>query len=931
MAKIFLALLFFMPLLLFQTEKSSAAEKIFPFKYQVKRLNNGLTIIMVPLPYPGLVAYYSVVRTGSRDEWEPGHSGFAHFFEHMMFRGTEKYPSHVYDRIVTEIGADANAYTTYDYTCYHLVFGRDDLEKVMELESDRFQNLSYGEEAFKTEAGAVYGEYLKGRTNPWSVLLEKLHDTAFDKHTYKHTVIGFKKDIEAMPGMYGYSKTFFQRYYRPESVAILITGDFDPEEAGQLAKKYYGGWESGYVEPRITPEPPQEKGRQANVSYPGETLPILSLSYKGPAFSPKEKDPAACQLLGELAFGENSDLFKKLVLEEQKVESIDADFSLFRDPGLLSIFSMVKKEEDIPYVEEEIEKTIEAFQKKPVEKERLEKEKKRKKYSFLMNLDTTERIASSLARIIALTGGIDAIEDLYQRYEEITPADILAAFRKYFRPESQTNVVLKGKGTSSQSPEPKGETVPAVLLPVKDDPSIVFRIWFKVGSQNDPPGKEGLCSLAAAMLTRGGTRSRSYDEILSRLYPLAAAYAAQVDREMTVIAGRVHEHNLAEFYGLLREALLEPGFREEDFKRLKDNALNELENKLRYANDEELGKAALYHFIFQRTRYAHPETGLVQSVRSISLEDVRKFYEEHFTRNNVVAGLGGCYTDGFVGRVCSDLASLPDGKPVEASPPEPESIDGLDVLIVEKECNATAISLGFPIDVLRGSRDFYALFLANSWFGEHRNSFSHLYQVIREARGLNYGDYSYIECFPEGGFRQFPPQNVARRRQIFEIWIRPVPNEARLFSLRAALRELHELVDKGMTPEAFELAKNFLKKYSLHFAPTTSAQLGYKMDDLFYGLAESHLENFAKRIDSLTLDEVNSAIRKHLKNRNLKVVFVTNEGEALKKELLENAPSPITYKTPKSGDVLAEDKEIERYPIPVRRVTIVQGKTIFEK
>ena len=189
-----------------------ASAKVFPYPYQTHTLDNGLKVYLIPMPSQGLCAYYSVGRTGSRDEGEPGHSGFAHFFEHMMFRGTEKYPAQAYDDLVTSMGADANAYTTDDYTCYHLAFSTPDLAKVIEIESDRFQHLSYAEPDFQTESGAVYGEYRKNKTQPFGVLEEKIKDTAYDVHTYKHTTIGFEKDIAAMPTMYDYSKGFFQRF-----------------------------------------------------------------------------------------------------------------------------------------------------------------------------------------------------------------------------------------------------------------------------------------------------------------------------------------------------------------------------------------------------------------------------------------------------------------------------------------------------------------------------------------------------------------------------------------------------------------------------------------------------------------------------------------------------------------------------------------------
>lgn len=471
-----------------------------------------------------------------------------------------------------------------------------------------------------------------------------------------------------------------------------------------------------------------------------------------------------------------------------------------------------------------------------------------------------------------------------------------------------------------------------VLYPVKDDPTTSFRLWFKVGAQNDPPGKAGLAALTASMITKGATRKHSYEEILDMLYPLAASINSQVDKEMTVIYGRTHQDNLDKFYAILKEVVMEPAFREDDFNRLQSDMLNYLEKTLRYSDDEELGKEVLSEFIFRDTPYAHIEEGHVSSLKSLTVEDVKTFYQEHYTQANLVIGLGGGYADDFVSKVESDFQSLPPGSSKTPTKPEVDPIQGIQVEIIEKNANATAISFGFPIDVVRGSRDFYALALANSWLGEHRNSSSHLYQVIRETRGLNYGDYSYIEHFPHGGRRQFPPPNVARRQQIFQVWIRPVPNRAKLFAFRAALREVHNLVDEGMTPEQFNLTREFLKNYILHYAPTTMMKLGYAMDDVFYGINGSHLKKFREMLDRLTLRDVNAAIQKHLQYQNLKVVFVTNNPQQLKDALVNNTPSPIEYETPKPAEVLQEDKEIAVYPLKVKaeNVKIIPVDKVFE-
>lgn len=472
-----------------------------------------------------------------------------------------------------------------------------------------------------------------------------------------------------------------------------------------------------------------------------------------------------------------------------------------------------------------------------------------------------------------------------------------------------------------------------VLLNVPDDPTVSFRILFNVGSQNDPPGKEGLAALTATLITEGSTLKRSYEEVLEALYPMAASISEQVDKEMTVFSGRTHVDNLDPYYALFREVLLEPAFTEDDFSRVKNDYLNYVRTSLRYSQDEELGKEVLYEFVFEGTPYAHNEDGHVASLESITVEDVKQFYQTHYTSDNVVIGLGGGFDGGFSRRVKADFQALPAGVPVQVAAPQPAAIQGMHVKIVEKNAASSAISFGFPIAVQRGSREFYALAMATSWLGEHRSGFSHLFDVIREKRGLNYGDYAYIEHFPLGYRRQFPPPNVARRQQIFQIWIRPVPHHARVFAFRAAMRELEDIVENGMTAEEFELTRKFLKGYILHYAPTTTMKLGYALDDKFYGIGEGgHWAKFARMLDELTREEVNAALKKHLNFSNIKVVYITNEAEALKNVLVSNDPTPITYESEMPEEILEEDKEIGAYPLAIKpeNVTIVKVEEMFE-
>ncbi|MDX1673919.1 MAG: pitrilysin family protein, partial [Longimicrobiales bacterium] len=290
-------------------------DAIFPYDYEKVVLDNGFTAYLIDGGAPDQIAYVSMVRTGARDEVEEGRTGYAHFFEHMMFRGTEKYPN--YDEVTASMGAARNAFTSSDMTVYYLVVASDYLEQVMDLESDRFRNLAYDEAEFRTEAGAILGEYSQGKLSPFRYLDEAVRATAFDVHTYEHTTIGFEEDIRAMPEGYEYSLSFYDRFYRPENVVLVLAGDFDTDRARELVEEYYGDWEPGYVAPEIQPEPEQMAARDSVVEYPARTLPILSINYKAPAWSATDTMAVALEVLGRAAFGSNSDLYRELVIDER--------------------------------------------------------------------------------------------------------------------------------------------------------------------------------------------------------------------------------------------------------------------------------------------------------------------------------------------------------------------------------------------------------------------------------------------------------------------------------------------------------------------------------------------------------------------------------------------------------------------------------------
>jgi zinc protease len=425
-------------------------EKIFPLPIRQTTLDNGLAVLSVPFDSPGIIAYYTVVRTGSRNEVEKGLSGFAHFFEHMMFRGTDRYPQEKYTEVLKELGADSNAFTSDDWTCYHITVPASALAKVVEIEADRFRNLKYDEPAFQKEARAVLGEYNKSASSPFLLLNEAMQDAAYTTHTYKHTTIGFLADVKDMPNQYAYSKTFFDRWYRPENCTIIVAGDVDHERLLKLVRPAYGDWPRGRASVTIMAEPPQREPRSRALEWPLPTLPIVYLGYHIPAADPDNPDTAALGALAQALFGETSPLYKSLVLEEQKVVLLMAEAETKRDPGLFSIVARVRKAEAVAEVRRRIEQTLAEAASSPIDAARLTAIKDHLRYAYAASLDSADAVAMAVGQSIATTGRPDAMNDLYAAYDRLTPADLQRVAGRYFAPTNETIVTLESKKEASR-------------------------------------------------------------------------------------------------------------------------------------------------------------------------------------------------------------------------------------------------------------------------------------------------------------------------------------------------------------------------------------------------------------------------------------------------------------------------------------------------
>jgi len=949
-----------------QTSGTGASSTdVLPFKATETTLPNGLKVVVVPTGFPNLVSIQIPVQTGSRNEVEPGKSGFAHFFEHLMFRGTPKTPPEKYRQIMASAGARDNASTGDDSTHYYSTFAKEDLETILAVYADMFQNLSYSEADFKTEARAILGEYNKNSAQPLEKLFEMQRDRFYQAHTYKHTTMGFIRDIENMPNEYAYSKLFFERWYRPQFTTVIVAGDVTPEAVLPLVQKYWGAWKGvssgGSARPvQIPKEPPPSSAKYVHVPWTSDTLPWVTVAFPGPAFDENSKESAAVEMLGTIYFGQTSDLYKKLVVAEQKVDQLRADVPSSIDSSLFTVTARVKNPADAAYVRDQMLSTFAAARFSQVAAERLGEAKSNTRYSFARTIDSTERVAAVVAAYTPYKRSYQTVNNFYRTLESLAPGDLQATAAKYFTDAGlivatlskdslpaaiEKAPPLKAPSAITATPAPpvhgvvfgappSGEfsTSWPIVLQKSPSPLINVKLLFGVGSAYDPAGKEGLSALTAAMVTQSGSKLLTIDEINALLYPMAGTFVARADKELTSITGVIHRDNWNKFVPLVLSQLVDNGWRQEDFERLKTRQMNALVQDLRSSNEEELGKERLQTNVFRGTPYGHVALGTVAGLRAITLDDVRTFARTMYTRANLTLGVSGNTSDDMVRALTAWLQLLPEGTAAAHAAVEPRRPFGLEVEILEKDTRAVAISLGFPIDVTRSHPDFVALSIVRSWLGEHRLSSGQLYQRIREERGMNYGDYAYIEAFPRGMFQFFPDPNVARSRQLFEIWIRPVEPANAQMSLRIAVYELQKLIAHGLTKEQFEGTRDYLMKNVFVMTARQDQQLGSALDSKWYGIP-AFTEHMRAGLSKLTLDQVNTAITRHLNAENLSIVIIAKDAQGLKQTLVADAFSPIKYDGAKDKALLDEDRAIGalKLRIAASAVTVTPIADVFAR
>lgn len=443
------------------------------FSYQVEKntLKNGMDVIVIETPeFKDVLSYNTLVLAGARNEVEKGKTGLAHLFEHILFRHRWEGTTNGYDRLINEMGAFNNAWTNFDVTYYHPLTFTSNLKStdgragLPQLEAARFQDLDFTEEIFKTESGAVLGEYRRTASDPRLRMNERLLGLAFPDHSYGHTTIGYLEDVEDMPNEYKASVDFYQTYYRPNNVILIVSGDVRAQEIFELAEKLYGAWEPE-KQPDMPRAGPVGPSKREHVSWAADVPPRVSYSYRMPPFSPSSKEGAVGQLLPELLAGETAPLFQRLRYEKKTAsdvsllsgnyESFDSRFlelsvTLFKDryeQAGEAYFADVISDMERAFLD------LREFSQKPGAEQLLEELKKKFRYDLLSLFNSPSNIAVQFAWYYRFERDPQVFDTLVNQVQSLTAADIDSFAGRYFTEKTRVLITMAYEKKEQQTKE----------------------------------------------------------------------------------------------------------------------------------------------------------------------------------------------------------------------------------------------------------------------------------------------------------------------------------------------------------------------------------------------------------------------------------------------------------------------------------------------
>ena len=887
--------------------KTNPSEVVIPYeKYQFP---NGLTLLVHEDHSDPLVHVDVTYHVGSARE-EIGKSGFAHFFEHMMFQGSDHVADEQHFKIITEAGGTLNGSTNRDRTNYFETVPSNQLEKMLWLESDRMGFLvdAVTQQKFEVQRSTVKNERGQNYDNrPYGLVQETLSKNMYPYgHPYSWLTIGYVEDLNRVDVQD--LKNFFLRWYGPNNAVLTIGGDVDTKAVVKLVEKYFGSIpQCPKVEKTVLPPAIIKSDRYVTMVDNYAKLPMLVCAL--PTVAAYHKDEAALDCLAEILGGDNNSILYQRLVKTQKALSASTSNGTDELAGSFQFQIMPTSGTSLADMEKEVKEAIKQFEIKGVSDDDIEKFKSSHEAKTIYGLESVSGKVSELAAFQTYTGNANYIKTELKRYDAITKEDVIRVYNQYIKNKPMVILSVMTKGSEllkagednytvakegytapdygynkltytkatdkfDRSKKPASGTNPTIKVPkfkqidlegmrmlsakTNELPVVVISLGFKGGrlvEQNDL-SKAGVSQLFASMMQED-TKLHTSEEMSVLLDKLGSSISFGTDIDETGVTVRCLKKNLAATLELLGERLLQPKFTEEAFSRIKNQRIESIKNsKTRAVNVANIAYSKINYGKFNILGL--PSSGTVESVTNITLDDIKAYYKNYISRKGMKVVVVGDIEDNESMNILTRLNQLNDQEVKFTSLPASLPSDAKTVYIVNiPKAAQTEFRVGYVTDLKYDALgEYHQCELANFPLGGAFNCRINL--NLREDKGWTYGARSSFSG------------NDYTGNFTFSSGIKTPATDSALVEV---MKEFESYYKNGVTAEELSFMKNALGQSDARKYETGFQKAGFLVNILQYNLKPDFVEKQNKLLQSTTAATINATTKKWLDPSKMNIVF----------------------------------------------------------
>ncbi|GAB3533286.1 pitrilysin family protein [Pontibacter brevis] len=886
--------------------------------YSKYKLANGLTLIVHEDHSDPVVHVDVTYHVGSARE-EIGKSGFAHFFEHMMFQGSDNVGDEEHFKIVSESGGTLNGSTNRDRTNYYETVPSNQLETALWLEADRMGFLldAVTQQKFEVQRETVKNERGQNYDNrPYGLVYEMTSKNLYPYgHPYSWTTIGYLEDLNR--GTLDDLKNFFLRWYGPNNATLTVGGDVKPEEVVKLAEKYFGSIPAGPAVQDMKPVMPQLT-QDRYVSYEDNIrFPMLRMTFPTPEAGHKD-EPALDVLAEVLGQGKNSIFYKNFV-KAQKAMNASTFNSTSELAGEFGISVMAYPNTSLAETEDLVRKSLAEFETRGINEEDLIRFKAGAESSLINRMASVSGKVSQLAFYETFRNNPNYIQEELKRVQSVTKEDVMRVYNQYIKGKNSVilSVVPKGKtdllakadnytisqegfvpaadeysglqytkavDTFDRSVRPAAGANPVINVPnyytnkfrnglkviganSTELPTVTLQLTIKGGHRLSAadPAKAGISALTADMMNED-TENYTSEQFSNELDKLGSSIRIGSGAEETYIQVQSLKKNLDKTLALLQERLFRPKFNQEDFDRLKKQQLEAIANQATQPT-------AIAGKVYNKLLYgegnimAIPTSGTVQTVENITLQDVQNFYAQNYTptvSNLVVVG------DISEKEIMKKLTFLKNWKKKEVKLPADQKapqIEKTRIYIVDKpDAAQSEIRIGYVAMPFDATGEYYKTGLMNYVLGGAFNSRINL--NLREDKGYTYGARSYF-----GGSQYAGPFTASAG----------VRADASAESVTEFMKELTNYKNQGISEDELRFMKSSIGQAEARKYETPYQKAGFLGNIIEHNLSKDFVKKQTEILNNITKKEIDALAAKNLPVNNMHIVVVGDKKTVLPK------------------------------------------------